>query len=218
MTVPEQNPYEAPKYDATPSTAIGSESEFVLTGRLTVDDVVRAQRLATRYFWLRCILLILPGGVFTIGLIAMAVSARPYSPQASNQILLVACVILPTVVAIPIVFRRVHLHRIARKKIGVFADFFKKFTPERIVVVSANAKVELKWATFSRCAANDKLAVLFFAHSKTRLILSRDQMKKPESWDAFVSMMQSQFGKPSGGQATIAQPQRPDDQATAGPR
>lgn len=73
-----------------------------------------AHRLATRGFWQRIVLVISMVSVFAIVPIAIAVSSRRYSPNASNVILLVACVIIPALMIAPFLVGRFRRHRLLR--------------------------------------------------------------------------------------------------------
>ena len=178
MSSSEPNPYESPTCDASAALA-GDESEFVLTGCLTVEDAIAAHRLATRGFWTRLTLAVLIVAVSSIVLVAVAVSSRPYSVGPSIVMTFVACVLLPSLLIVPFVVGRVRLHRLARKQFGMFAPTHSTFSPSRVVTTSSNAKTELEWALFSHCVANDTIAILFLKNSNQNLVLARSKLQCP---------------------------------------
>ncbi|MHB0958936.1 MAG: hypothetical protein ACYC0X_26655 [Pirellulaceae bacterium] len=169
------------------------DTEFVLSGCLTVNDAIQAHRLATRGFWPRATLAILIVAVFVIILFAVAVSSRPYSPEASNVMLLVACVILPAILIIRYAVGRLRLHRFARTGYGMFAPTHSTFSPTKILTTSDGAKAEFDWSVFSHYVSNEAVALVYFKNSKQHLIVARTKLDDPNRWDDFVSMIRSQF-------------------------
>ena len=166
----------------------------MLTGCLTVADAIAAHRLATRGFWPRVALVILIGSAFSLVVIALAVSSRPYSADASNTMLLVGCVVIPGFMCMPVLIGRMRLRRFARKRYGMFAPTRSTITSVGIVTTSENAKAELEWPFFSHCVANDSIAVLFYENSKQYLILARSKLKFPEHWESLVWMIRDRLG------------------------
>lgn len=192
----DSNPYQPPQ-----PHRVGGESSgdnFVLSGCLTVEDALAAHRLTTRGFWPRIVLAVSIIFVFSIVLIAIAVSSRPYSPDASNVMLLVACVIFPALLIVPFLVGRIRLRRFARNKLGMFAPTHSTFSPAGIVATAANAKTELEWPLFSHCVSNESVAVVFYQNSKQHLILARSKLEPPGDWESFVSMIQRVLADPSG--------------------
>jgi hypothetical protein len=169
------------------------DTEFVLSGRLTVHDAVRAHRLAARSYCLCAMFAILIVAVFAIVLIAVAISSRPYSPEASNVLFLVACVILPAILMIWYAVGRLRLHRSASTGYGMFAPTHSTFSPARIIITSDGAKAELDWSAFSHYVSNDAVALMYFKNSKGYLILARTKLADPNEWDGFLSMIRDQF-------------------------
>jgi ABC-type multidrug transport system fused ATPase/permease subunit len=190
------NPYQPPN---SPAAGDGlSGDTFVLSGCLTVQDALAAHRLATRGFWPRIVLAISIISVFSIVLIAIAVSSWPYSPGAAHIMLLVACVIFPALVIVPFLIGRFRLRRFARNKLGMFAPTRSTFSPAGIIATSANAKTELEWPLFSHCVSNDTVALLYYQNSKQHLILARSKLESSGDWESFVSMIQCVLAAPSG--------------------
>jgi uncharacterized membrane protein YhaH (DUF805 family) len=169
------------------------DTEFVLSGRLTVHDAVRAHRLAARGYWPYAMIAILIIAVFAIILIAVAISSRSYSPEASNVMFLVACVILPAILMIWYAVGRLRLHRFARTGYGMFAPTHSTFSPARIIITSDGAKAELDWSVFSHYVSSDAVALVYFKNSKGYLILARTKLADPNEWDGFLSMIRGQF-------------------------
>jgi hypothetical protein len=194
MLASESNPYEPPRCDDSPTAQSAGDSEFVLSGCLTVDDALAAHRLATRGYRPRIALAAMIVVTFSIVLIAIAVSARPYSLQAANVMLLVACVILPALLAVPITIGRYRMHRFARNRFGIFAPTHSTFSPSKIVSTSEDAKSELQWGLFSRCIANDTVAIIYFKNANQYLILARQKLKDPSQWDALLFLIQTSLG------------------------
>lgn len=166
----------------------------MLTGCLTVADAIAAHRLATRGFWPQVALVILIGSAFSLVVIALGVSSRPYSADASNTMLLVGCVVIPGFKCMPVLIGRMRLRRFARKRYGMFAPTHSTITSAGIVTTSENAKAELEWLCFSHCVTNDSVAVLFFRNSKQYLILTRSKLKSPEHWESLVWMVRDRLG------------------------
>lgn len=192
MTVAETNPFKPHRHDGSPLNAEGNH-EYVLAGCLTVDDALSSHRLATRGYWPRISLAVLVITTFSIVLIAIAVSSRPYSAGASNVMLLVACLIFPALLLVPMVVLRLRLYRFARRQFGMFAPTYTTFSPSKIVATSENSRSELQWSLFSHCVANEIVALVFFKNSKNYMILARKKLKDPAQWNSFVSMVQHQL-------------------------
>lgn len=170
----------------------------MLSGCLTVEDALAAHRLATRGFWPRLVFAISIISVFSIVLIAIAVSSRQYSPGAANVMLLVACVIFPALLIVPFLVGRLRLRRFAQNQLGMFAPTKSTFSPAGIVATSANAKTEFEWLLFSHCVSNDSVAIVYYQDSKQHLILARSKLETPDDWESFVSMIQRILAAPSG--------------------
>jgi hypothetical protein len=194
MLASESNPYHAPGCDDSPLAQSTVETEFTLSGCLTVEDAHAAHRLSTRGYWPRIALASLVVVTFSIVLIAIAVSSRPYSPQAANVMLLVACVILPALLGVPIAIGRFRLHRFARRRFGMFAPTHTTFTFSKIVSTSEDARSELQWGLFSRCIANETVAIMYFKNANQCLILARQKLKDPSQWESLLSLIQTRLG------------------------
>ena len=203
MFVSESNPYQPPSYDGPPLAHSVSDTEFVLSGCLTVDDALTAHRLAIGGFWPRIALVAMIVVTFSAVLISIAVSSRPYSPQAANVMLLVACVFLPALLVVPIAIGRLRLHRFARKQFGMFAPTHSTFSSSTIVFISENAKSELEWGLFSKCIANETVAIMYFRNANQYLILARQKLKDPSQWDALVSMIRARLGRQGDSKSSV---------------
>lgn len=193
MLASESNPYQPPPPEGLPASQSIEDTEFVLSGCLTLGDALAANRLATRGFWALIALSLLTAITFSIVLIAVAVSSRPYSPEAANVILLVACMIFPLLFAVPYAIGLFRLHRFARKHFGIFAPTQSTFSSSKIVCRSESARSEFEWSFFSRCIANESVALLYFKNSNQFLILARQKLNDPSQWNEFLSMIQSQL-------------------------
>jgi hypothetical protein len=166
---------------------------FVLSGCLTVEDAKAAHRLATRGFWPRVVLAVVVISVVLTVLTAIAVSSRPYSPQASNTILLVTCVLFPALLIATYLWGRFRLRRFARQQYGMFAPTRSTFSPEKIVTESDGAKSELDWSLFSDSRIGESVALLAFKNSARHLILARSKLQPPGEWAAFVGLIESRL-------------------------
>lgn len=186
------NPYQPPQSNGAIQNSLSNvepaDSTYVLSGCLTVKDVLAVNRLITHRFWPRLIFAALLISVFTIVLIAVAVSSRPFSQEASNVMLLVACVIIPALIVTPLLFKRWRLHRFARNQYGLFAPSNTTFSTAGIVAKSEGAKAEMQWALFSHCIANDSVAVLVYKNSNQILVLGKSTLITPDRWEALIAM------------------------------
>jgi len=194
MTTPSSNPYESPRGNDSPLWQSSIEGEFVLSGCLTVDDALSAHKLATRGYWPR---MAIAGAIvitFSCILIAIAVSSRPYSPQASNVMFLVACVIFPALLVVPIAIGRFRMHRFARNRFGMFAPTHATFSKLKIVSTSEDATTELQWGAFSRCISNATVAIMYLKNSNQHVIVARRKLKDPSQWDGLLLLIQTQLG------------------------
>lgn len=189
MSTPSLNPYESPRYVDSPVDQSAGAGEFVMSGCMTVDDALAVHRLATRGYWLRIALVVLLILSFSIVLNAIAVSSRPYSPQASNVLFLVACVILPGLLLVPVAISRYRLYRLARNRFGIFAPTHTVFSAASIVSKSENAMSQLQWEAFSRCISNETVAIIYFKNSNQFLILARRKLENPSQWDSLLSLI-----------------------------
>ena len=190
------NPYQPPRPSHLDDESNGAS--FVLSGCLTVEDVLTARRLAIRGFWPRIILGVSIISLFLIVLIVIAFSSRPSSSGTLKYALFVACVVFPTFLIGPFLLGRFSLHRSARVKRGVFAPIHLTFSPEGVIATSANSKSEIKWPLFSHCVSNDSVALIYYSNSKQHLILARSTLESPDQWDDFISMIHRVLEAPSG--------------------
>lgn len=202
------NPYESPNIERYESMKVeplsrpgSSGATFTLSGCLTVADAIAAHRLATRGPRHRplvviAIMVAFSIAVFSVILIALSISFRPYGPQASNAFLLTAFVLV-ALLAIPIVREirgRIRMRAFARRQFGLFAPTETVFTAEKIVSASDNAKSEFEWPLFSSFRANETVALLFFADSKNHLILARSKLPVLDEWPSFLALIESKLG------------------------
>lgn len=200
MTDVEPNPSEPPANDGSPALERDGDSAFVLSGCLTVADALAAHRLATRGDWLGRALRVVALATFLVICIAIAVWARPISPEKSNTILLGGCVIFPALLFAIHAMGRVRLHRYARKQFGMFAPTHSTFSRSKIVSTTKDSKTEVYWRRFSHCISNDTVAILYFKNSKMFLIIPRQKLANPLQWDALVSMIQDQLRRTGSSQ------------------
>lgn len=183
---------EAARHDSSVSST-NERNEFLFAGVLTVEDVLSAHRLATRGWAGRFAIAVLIVIVFSLVLFAIAVSSTPYSPQAARVMFLVACVVFPALLIVPIVRERLQLNRLARKQSGLFAPTSSAFSPTGIVITDEDARTEIRWRLFSHCVSNESVALLFFRDSKQYLIVARRKLKDPQMWSLFLTMVQAQL-------------------------
>lgn len=192
MDAQDENPYEPPATEARTAN-VPTDAEFVLSGCLTVSDAMAARRLAMPWRVPGLILLLAVLGAFCVVLITIGVSSRRYSPQASNVILLVGCILLPATPVGMYLFVRLRLHRFARRRYGMFAPTRSTVSATRIVTKSENASAEIEWSAFSRFVANDSIALLFYENSNQLLILARSKLQPPADWTDLVTLVQSKL-------------------------
>lgn len=194
MTSTQSNPAQPPNDADLACAESAGGSEFVLSGCLTVDDALAAHRLANRGYrpWVALAVVIIV--TFTIVVIAVAVSSRPYSPHAANVMLLVACVIFPALLLVPIAIGRFRLHQVARSRLGMFAPTHTTISSSKILLTTENLKSELQWGLFSHCIANETVAILYLKNSNQSLILARQKLKDSSRWSEFLAIIQSQLG------------------------
>jgi len=212
MSTAASNPYEPPRCVNSALATPNYDVEFVLSGCLTVDDALSAHRLANRGYWPR----IATGGlivvVFSSVLIAVAVSSRPYSPQAANVMFLVACVIIPALLIVPIAIGRYRMHKFARQRFGMFAPIHATFSPSKITSKSEDATTELQWGAFSGCISNESVAIIYLKDSNQYVIVARRKLKDPSQWDALLLLIQTQLGAYSDSQLHSNQQEHSDEQ------
>ena len=187
------SPNQPPSCNDSPVAQSVVGTEFVMSGCLTVDDAIAAHRLATRGFWPRIALSALIVVTFSAVLVAVSVSSRPYSPQAANVMLFIACVIFPALIVVPLAIDRFRLRRFARKRYGIFAPTHSRFSLSNIVITSEDAKSELQWGLFSCCIANETVAIMYFKNANQYMILAKQKLEDPSHWGAFLLMLQSRL-------------------------
>lgn len=186
------NPYESPKTNGATGD-ISERPTVQLSGCLTVANFFAAHRLNTRGYWPRLVLGLGVLGTFSIFLVAISVSSRPYSPQASNTLLMVACLLIPLLLGVPLLWRRLRLHHYASKRYGAFAHLELVFSFSGVASTTANSKTEYEWDAFSGYRSGDSVMLMYFANSDQSLIVARDMLRDPGQWLNLYELIESRL-------------------------
>lgn len=91
------------------------EEEFLFSGSPTFGDIRAAKRLIAPGYGRKVAVLCGAILVFAILLLAVAVSTRPYSPQAANTIFVVVCVGFPLLLCVPVLIQNLQRRKRARE-------------------------------------------------------------------------------------------------------
>ena len=192
MSEEDANPPVRPTGTEIPKTR-ATDDPITLSGCLLVADALAARRLATRGFWRRIVVGVGIVAVFSLILIAIGVSSRPYSPKAANVMYFVAGVLFPAILVVPFLWNRFTLHRYANRKYGLFAPTKSVFSSERFMSTSENANFECRWDTFAGYRSNKVVTLLFFANSNSYLIVARSKCKDASEWGRLRSLIASKL-------------------------
>lgn len=177
-----------------PATELDQGSrQIVLSGHMTVSDAIAAHRLRYRARRYLVVLVAAITTAFVAVLIAVAVSTRPYSAESANIKFAVACFIFGALVCMPFAVDRYRLRKLARNKLGIFANTHTTFSLERITPTVSHATLELEWPVFSAYRANDTVALLFFAGSNTHWIVARSKLSDASEGPELIALIESKL-------------------------
>ena len=187
------NPYASPETAATdfPENPAENQEPIVLSGTLSVADVVHAQRLASRALGVGLMLFFLAlVGVLSV-LLLMGDSAPRRSPALlSRGMLLIAGITLLLVYIVSYAGRYLAFSWQARQGLGVFAPSHTVVTPDGFATVSEHASSQLKWSLFRGYRISNRVIVLYVQFPHQFLILARDKLEDPMQWPRLVSLVQ----------------------------
>ncbi len=96
------------------------EEEFYFSGSPTLGEICAAKRLIASGCGRKVAVLCGAILVFAILLLSVAVSTRPYSPQAANTIFVVVCVGFPLLLCVPVLIQNLQRRTRARERTGEF--------------------------------------------------------------------------------------------------
>ena len=125
---------------------------------------------------------------FSLVILAMAVTSRPYSPEASNRMMLVVCVLFPVLIAIPLVRSRLILHSMARKKLDVFSPTQTTISKSGLKISDEHSTTEINWSAFKSWRANHTVAILFFT-SSGYLLIARQKLDNRDEWEGLIGLI-----------------------------
>lgn len=175
------------------STQIDSLQPVTLSGCLTETDVRHAHRLAAKSWKYRVWLSIAVMVVFVLVFVAVAVSSRPYSPEASNRILFAVCVFYPAILFVPWIRSRVKLRKLLRTKPDAFHPYETTMDSEGVKMKDGTSESKFAWEAFTRFRASESMCLLYWKDSPHYCMIRQSRFPDSESWEAFLGFVQSRF-------------------------
>jgi hypothetical protein len=161
-----------------------------LVGSLPLSDFYHGRRLAVRAFWPRVFLLVGVFVAFAAFFSAIAISAWPYSQQASIRILITVLVAFPLLCLSPAVFLRLKVRRQWRRRTGIFSETETTITEDGVTtqVKSLGISSNCSWDAFTGFRSSERVAVLYFKLG-AHMIVSRTKFSTTRDWEAFLALL-----------------------------
>ncbi len=169
-------------------------AHIVLSGILSVADVMHAQRLAIRAFRVRTILLFVLPVLLLTSLLLTGFEMRPRSPFLVAQILLfLYCIATPLAVVIGYVRRYLYYRRQSHLQQGVFAPTTTVIAPDGMTTKSEHAESRIRWTLFRGFRESDRVIVLYLQFPNQFLIVSRGKLEDQNQWHSLTALVEHQL-------------------------
>ncbi len=164
-----------------------------LSGCMTEADLLHAYRLAGQPWRYRLWLSIGVIAVFILVFIAVAVSTRPYSQEASNRILFAVCIFLPAILLVPYIRSRVALRRLLGAHPDALHPYETTIDADGVRMKADASESRIAWDAFTKFRASDTMCLLYWKEGPNYAMISKSRFPDLESWDAFLNFVKSRF-------------------------
>jgi hypothetical protein len=162
------------------------DRRVVLSGTLSVADVLHAQRLATSRLRWPVIL-----GIFIIIAVYFRLIDRPISDgsiQWMHSMLFLICIATPLAFAIIWASRLWSFLRQSRQHVGIFAPSESVITPEGLSTVTEHSEWRIKWTLFRGFRASDRVVVLYLQFPTQYFLISRAKLEDSSQWPLVLEL------------------------------
>jgi hypothetical protein len=183
------NPYEffETRTQAAPTAQVADATRIVLSGTLSVSDVLHAQRLAARLLRWHVLVGLFAAVALLVFLFDLPSDGSPL--QLTRAALLVGCVLLPLVLVLNWTRLFWSYSHQARQKIGIFAPSETVVTPEGFSTVTEHAESRVKWSMFRGFRSSDRVVVLYLQFPTQFLLVSRAKLEDPHQWPLLLELV-----------------------------
>jgi hypothetical protein len=194
-------PYQSPQEDEPPSEIPVTDQNGhvpirLIVGRMSLSDFYHAHRLAIRFYWLRVLVIYGLAAAYVSIFVAIAISARPFSPEASNRILTTVLLVLPLVVALPLALNRLKVWRLWRQRRGIFAEVQSTIAEDGITMQWKKLGISshYPWDAFASFRLSNRVAVVYVKTQGIEyVIVSRARFAQEQEWEAFVQLFKEKL-------------------------
>lgn len=186
------NPYSPPKED--PLAPVIEESArlphgILLTGSMSIKDVLRTQILILRRRWFYAFL--------TLGTyIAFVLVLGMFSPDSSlfgNTFMFLGLIVMPAILPLTLFMIFLRLRRDSKLKIGIFAVTETRLANDGIHTSMTDNEMTIEWSSFSRYLASEHVVLLFLEESNDHLIVARSKLVQEDDWPVLLSFLKARF-------------------------
>lgn len=166
---------------------------ILLMGKFSEQDWMDADRLlrGSKRRW------VVTGELFGFPLLLclVAMEFRRHSPEASRQILYVACV-YPLLLGVPYFWQRMRFKRTIRRLGKSAHASHASLSDAGVHMRSEGWEFHAEWSAFKGYRASLSMCVLYYAQSPNQFLLfGRARFPDDETWEQFLGFVESRFAK-----------------------
>jgi len=187
------NPYSPPKDDPLAPQILESATlprDILLTGSMSIKDVLRTQILILRRRWLYAFLTF---GTYIAFVLVLGLFSPDNSSLFGNTFMFLGLIVMPAILPLTLFMIFLRLQRDSKRNTGIFAVTETRLANDGIHTSMTDNEMTIPWSSFSRFLASEHVVLLFLEESNDHLIVARSKLVQEADWPVLLGFLNARF-------------------------